>query len=166
MGHGPRYHIPFHRRAEGRTDYRRRLALLKSRTTRLVLRRSNRNLTVQFVDFAATGDLVRAEAEARELPDLGWDRATSNVPAAYLAGLLAGKRAKAAGVGKAVLDLGRAVPHAGGVLFAALAGVLEAGVEVPHGEDILPADGRIQGAHMQLPADRFAAVKAKIEEVV
>ncbi|HID74143.1 MAG TPA: 50S ribosomal protein L18, partial [Thermoplasmata archaeon] len=49
MAHGPRYHVPYRRRREGRTDYRRRLALLSSRMTRAVVRRSGRHITVQFV---------------------------------------------------------------------------------------------------------------------
>lgn len=164
MAQGPRYRIPFHRRSTGQTDYRARLALLKSRKTRLVVRRSLKNVIVQFVDYDAKGDRVRAEAESRELKGLGWDRATANLPAAYLTGLLAARRAKAAGVEEAVLDIGRQVPQGGGVLFAALRGVVEADIDVPHGDDILPADERVQGAHIGLPEGLVDGIKVKIQE--
>src|SRR5688572_29691307 len=128
-GQGPRYKPAFRRRRTGQTDFTKRLALLKGRTTRLVVRRSNRAVTVQFVDFDPTGDVVRATATSRDLVAHGWDSSLASTPAAYLTGLLAGRRAKKAGVSWAVLDIGRQEPVAGGRLFAALKGVLDAGVD-------------------------------------
>src|SRR5687768_18409510 len=98
MANGPRYHVQFRRRREGRTDYRTRLALLRSGEHRVVVRKTLRNVIVQVVAFDPTGDKVVASAEARELAKLGWTGYTRNTPSAYLTGLLAGMRAKAAGV--------------------------------------------------------------------
>lgn len=173
MAHGPLYHVKFRRRREGRTDYRRRLALLKSGKARVVVRRSNRNVTVQFVHYSEAGDVIVSQAQATELKKLGWNGHTSNTPAAYLAGLLAGKRYLDSGnaveadeeENHAVLDLGRQVPKRGGLIFAALAGVLESGVRVPHGGDVLPADERIRGEH--LPGEnRAAAFAATFEQIM
>ena len=36
----------------------------------------------------------------------------------------------------------------GGVLFATVAGMTDAGLEVPHGEDVLPEEDRILGKHI------------------
>lgn len=165
MADGPRYRVQFRRRREGRTDYRRRLALLKSEEARVVVRTSLRNVRVQIIAFDAAGDRVVAQAEARELSKLGWNGYTRNVPSAYLTGLLAGKRARATGVAQAVLDLGRQLPQKGGRLFAALQGVVDAGVEVPHGDEVAPAEDRLRGAHISDEvASNFDAVKSKIEE--
>ena len=71
MAHGPLYRVAFRRRREGKTDYRRRLALLKSRETRVVVRSTNSNIIVQFVDYTEQGDLVGATAQAGELPEMG-----------------------------------------------------------------------------------------------
>ena len=46
MSQGPRYRIKLRRRREGRTDYRHRLALLKSGETRIAVRRSLKNIRV------------------------------------------------------------------------------------------------------------------------
>src|SRR5581483_2319667 len=111
MGEGPRYKVAFRRRRTGQTDYGRRLKLLKGRTTRVVVRRSNRAITVQFVDYDPKGDVVRATASSRDLVAHGWDASLGSTPAAYLTGLLAGKRAKKAGIEEAILDAGLQVPR-------------------------------------------------------
>jgi large subunit ribosomal protein L18 len=167
MAHGPIYRVAFRRRREGRTDYRTRLALLKSRSTRVVVRRTSNNTIVQFVDFDAKGDLVRAQATAMDLVALGWDKSRTATPAAYLTGLLAAQRAKAAGIESGVLDIGRMPPTAGGRVFAALKGVVDGGIEVPHGDDVLPSEDRLTGAHLgdEIPA-LVEAVKGKLSKAV
>ena len=56
MATGPRYKVPFRRRREGRTDYRHRAALLRGKLPRAVVRKSNRNITVQLVTYDDKGD--------------------------------------------------------------------------------------------------------------
>jgi large subunit ribosomal protein L18 len=164
MAHGARYHTPFRRRREGRTDYKRRLALLKSRQPRVVVRRSNTNVRVQVVGYSPAGDQVLASADGRELEGLGLQGTSAkSLPAAYLTGVLAGKRAKEAGVTGAVLDLGRQVPSKGGRVFAALAGVVQAGLEVPHDEDVLPDEDRLRGEHLEgFDSNQVETVKNRI----
>lgn len=164
MAHGPLYRVPFRRRREGKTDYRRRLALLKSGETRVVVRASNRNVIIQFVGYDESGDKVVAQAESRELAKLGYSAAGSNTPSAYLAGRLAATRAKEAGVENGVLDIGRAQPHKGGVLFGALKGVVDGGIAVPAGEGVFPAEERIRAEH--LGNDKAAAFAASYERIV
>lgn len=163
MSVGPRTRVPFRRRREGRTDYRSRLALLKSGETRVVVRRTNGNVIVQFVDWAEEGDKVLASATARELAKMGWSHSPKSTPAAYLTGLLAGQRAAQQGIADAVLDIGRHAPVRGSKVFAALKGVLDAGVDVPHGDEerIFPAEERVTGSFLDQKKD-FDAVRAKI----
>ena len=161
MATGPRTRVAFRRRREGRTDYRARLGLLKSGETRVVVRRTNGNVIVQFVDWAETGDMVKATAVGQELAKMGWKGSAKSTPAAYMTGLLAGKRAKAAGIEDAVLDMGRHAPVHGSKVFAALKGVLDAGVWVPHSDDIFPSEDRLTGAFLGQQKE-FEAVKAAI----
>lgn len=164
MGEGPRYRVAFRRRREGRTDYRRRLALVKSGEHRMVVRKTLRNVTVQLVRYDETGDVVAAQAQATELADHGWTGYTENAPAAYLTGLLAAKRAKEAGVEKAILDIGRRPPVAGSNVFAALAGALDGGLKIPHGDGVLPHGTRLRGDHLGKPeaVQAFESARAKI----
>ena len=113
-----------------------------------MLRRSNKNVSIQFTEFGMEGDKILATASTKDLRAMGWEHSCSSIPAAYLAGYLAGKRAIAEGIEYAVLDLGMQNPRAGGVLFAAVAGMCDAGVEIPHGEDVYPSEERLRGAHI------------------
>ncbi len=148
MAHGPRYRVPRRRRREQRTDYERRLALLKSGKTRAVVRRQNQNTIVQFIDYDPDGDIVRTQATAHDLEAQGWDEHTGNLPAAYLTGLLAGSRALEAGIEEAVLDLGLHKPAPRSGVFSALKGLIDAGLDIPHGEAVLPSDERAHGEHI------------------
>jgi len=163
MSTGPRYRVPFRRRREGKTDYRHRAALLRGRTVRLVVRKSNRHVRVQFIDYQEKGDNVVASAVSKELEKLGWTRSGKSTPGAYLTGMLAGKRAKDKGLEDAVLDIGLREPTKGAVVFAVLKGVIDAGIEVPHSDDMLPSKDRLSGKHMKEDvAAMFESTKGKI----
>jgi len=149
MAQGPSYRVPFRRRREGKTDYRSRRALVLSRLPRLVTRRTLKHTIVQIVKAEATGDQVIVSAHSRELAKTyGWQGGCGNVPAAYLTGLLCGFRAVVHGVKKAVLDIGLQSPSRGARVFAALKGILDAGVTVPHSKSMLPDETRISGKHV------------------
>jgi large subunit ribosomal protein L18 len=156
------YLVPFKRRRENKTNYRKRLALLKSKKTRLVIRRSLSNISVQFINFMPAGDQTVAEANSTELKKLGWIR-TGNVPASYLTGLLAGKKAKNKKIEEAVLDMGLQISTKGSRIYAALKGVLDSGIKVPCSEEILPSEDRIRGKHISKDLEKqFDEVKNKI----
>ena len=138
------YRVPFRRRRDGLTNYRYRDKLLRSGLHRAVVRKSLKSISVQFVEFDPAGDRVVASANALELKKLGWQGSTSNTSAAYFAGLLAGTRAKEKKIGKAVLDIGLQTPSKGSRVFSALKGIIDAGIDVPHGPEILPKDERIK----------------------
>lgn len=149
MATGPSYRVPFRRRKEGKTDYRSRRALVLSRLPRLVVRLTLNHIIVQIVKAEVAGDKVVASAHSRELAKTyGWQGNCRNVPAAYLTGLLCGFKATVYGVKKAVLDIGLHSPSRGARVFAALKGVLDSGVTVPHSENMLPEETRISGRHI------------------
>ncbi len=168
MATGPRYRVQFRRRRQGKTDYRYRLRLLKSGSARAVVRNSLRQTRVQIIKFDLTGDQVMIAGSSSELLKFGWKGTVSNTPSAYLTGYLTGLRAKGKGIEEAVLDIGLANPSKGSKVFASLKGMLDAGVQIPHSEGILPNMVRIQGSHIPNRGEEISAlfetVKAKIEE--
>lgn len=148
MARGSSYRVPLRRRREGKTDYQARKALVLSGKPRLVARCALKNATAQIVVAKPYGDEVLASAHSRELKKkYGWKAPTGNVPAAYLTGLLCGLKAKAKGVEEAILDIGLIAPTRGARIFAALNGVLDAGVEVPHNEEKIIKE-RAEGTHI------------------
>ena len=154
MATGPRYTVPLRRRREGRTDYHQRLRLLKSGKPRLVARKSNRHVRAQLVTTGPGGDNTIASAVSSDLEEYGWAAPTANMPAAYLTGLLAGKRAIEAGLEAAVLDIGLNSPTPGSKVFAVQEGVIDAGLEVPHNDDVLADWARTRGEHIAEYADQ------------
>ena len=164
MAYGPRYKVNFRRRREGRTEFRLSLRVLRARVPRAGGRLSLRNARVQFIDFDFAGDKVLAQASSKELTKLGWTAATGNIPASYLTGYLAGKRALANGVEQAVLDIGQKVPAKGSNVFAALKGMVDAGVDIPYGEGVFPSDDRLAGKHISEDIEKMIEeVKSRME---
>ncbi len=148
MATGPRYTVPMRRRREARTDYHQRLRLLKSGKPRLVARTSNKHVRAQLIALGPQGDQTLAAAHSGDLADHGWEAPTGNLPAAYLTGVLAGRRAVEAGVEDAVLDIGLNSPTPGSQVFAVQEGAIDAGLEVPHNDDVLADWDRTRGEHI------------------
>ncbi|HYB07677.1 MAG TPA: 50S ribosomal protein L18 [Nitrososphaerales archaeon] len=151
-------HVPLlRRRREGVTDYRARKRAITSQRPLLVVRISNKNVSSQFVRPTAKGDVVLSSAHSRELAKQGWNGSLKSTPACYLLGLLAGKKALAAGVKEAVAYNG-VVPFIRGSRIAALLkGVVDAGVAVPVGEEAFPNEDRLSGKSIGDYATKLAA---------
>jgi len=152
----------FRRKRQGKTDYRLRLRLIGSGKTRLVVRRTNKNIIVQFVDYSKKGDLVRNSSHTKELKKYGWSGATRNVYCGYLVGLLAGRKALKNEIKSAILDIGLEKSVKGGILYAVLKGVLDSGINIPHSEDVLPNEKRLKGEHAAEYSKKLGDRKNKV----
>jgi large subunit ribosomal protein L18 len=132
MAHGKNQRLRFKRRRDGETDYRRRMKLLRGETPRAVVRISNTQTICQLVEFNPDGDIVIASVNGKTLVDkYSWpeDASRKSIPASYL-------------------DIGLSASSKGSRVFAALKGMIDAGLEIPHGEDVLPDEDRINGMHI------------------
>ncbi|MBC8225211.1 50S ribosomal protein L18 [Candidatus Bathyarchaeota archaeon] len=155
MARGPRYRVSYRRRREAKTDYRVRRIMATSGRNRFVVRSSNKNITIQLVTSKIEGDFVHTQANSSELEKFGWLGGKKNTSAAYLLGLLAGKKALSIGIDAAILDLGLTRPTKGAKVFAAVKGALDAGLEIPCDSDIIPELGRIEGRSVSEYAASF-----------
>lgn len=164
MSKGPRYRVKPRRRREGKTDYRKRLGLLRSHKTRMVVRKTNNQTIVQFVKYKESGDNIIAQAVSNELKNnFNWKYSTSNTPSAYVTGFLAANRAIDEGVKESVLDIGRQRPVKGSKVFASLKGALDAGITILHDEKKIPSEDRILGKHIdEKIATEVDTIKKKI----
>jgi large subunit ribosomal protein L18 len=165
MATGSRYFVPFRRRREGKTDYYQRTRLVVSDEPRMVVRKTNRHIIVQLVTAEMDGDRTLVAANSAELEKYGYKGSTSSTPAAYLTGMLFAVKAKKAQQESAILDIGlnRATP--GARVFAALKGAVEAGLAIPHGEEILPSDERAKGAHIAAYNKNAGDIVKNVEQV-
>ncbi len=131
----------------------------------MVVRKTNRHIIIQLVTAEMDGDRTLVAANSAELETYGYSGSTSNTPAAYLTGMLFAIKAKKADYGRAILDIGlnRATP--GARVFAALKGAVEAGLDVPHGDKILPSDERAKGAHIAAYNKNAGDIVTLVEKV-
>jgi large subunit ribosomal protein L18 len=110
-----------------------------------VIRKTLTSTIAQIVKYDENGDKTLISANSSELKKLGWKMNTSNVPAAYLTGMLLAKKAKAKKINEAIVDLGLATPTKGSKIFAALKGAVDNGLNIPHSEDIFPSNEQVNG---------------------
>ena len=66
------YLVSFRRRREGKTNYKKRLALVKSGLPKLVVRKSNRYIVCQLIQFDPRGDKVLLHVNSKQLEKFGW----------------------------------------------------------------------------------------------
>ncbi|MFH0868464.1 MAG: 50S ribosomal protein L18 [Candidatus Woesearchaeota archaeon] len=139
--------VQFRRKRDGATNYRKRLKILSSNKPRLVVRKSLNNIQAMIVVYNKKGDIVKVSSHSSNLKKFGWVYGTGNLPAAYLVGLLLGKRASEK-IKDAILDIGLNKPVRGSKIYAVLAGALDAGLNIPHSKEILPSKERLMGKHI------------------
>ena len=146
MAKGPAYRVPYRRRREKKTDYAARRILATSDRPRFVVRISNKTIQVQVTRSEIEGDYELAKASSYELKNkYGWIASGKNIPAAYLIGYIAGKKALEAGIKIANLDLGLKKATNGNKIFAVVQVANDAGLEIPVDSDIVPSPESMNG---------------------
>ena len=157
--------LPLKRRRTEKTDYRSRLALLRSEKPRIVIRITNANVNIQLVKFDLKDfrELTEFSYNSKKLSDFGWEYSKKSIPAAYLSGLVFGLMCKKNKIEEGVVDLGLIRITKGNKVFSVVRGCLDAKLKVPHSEDNFPSEDRIKGEHIsEEMSKKFGEVKQKI----
>lgn len=141
--------LTFRRKTEGKTNYKKRLKLLKSQTPRLVVRLSNKKILTQITSYFPSGDRVILNVTSGDLRKIGWNYSLSNIPAAYLTGLLIGRKALSKKIKDVVPDIGFHTPVKGSKIYSVLKGVVDAKVNLPCDPSIFPSQERLTGEHVK-----------------
>lgn len=160
------------RRRQAKTDYRKRLVLLKGNSPRLVVRKTNKYIILQIIESKNAEDKVLYSVNTKELLKLGWPEekkgSLKSISASYLGGLLLGKKAKALKQ-RVILDTGLIPNTKGSRVYAVVKGLADSGIEINYNEKVMPSEDRIQGKHIQLnikPIIDKIGVKVKIKEKI
>lgn len=157
--------VPYRRKREGKTNYKKRLELLKGRQNRLIVRRTNTQIIIQIAQYNPDGDKILLTTQSTELKKLGWNHSFKNTPAAYLAGLLTAKKAKEKKIQNAILDLGLQTPLKGNKLYATLKGAIDGGLKIPANQEIFPKEERIKGDHVAKYNDKHKTISADFDKL-
>lgn len=157
------------RRKEHKTDYLKRIKLLKSNSPRIVLRKTNRYLISQYVESKNAQDKTIFGTNSKILIKYGWPKnlkgSLKTLPAAYLTGLLMGIKISEKKLKKPIMDLGMIRSLHKNRMFAFLKGMKDSGIEIKCDKDSLPDEGRIRGKHLKQDFSKtFEEIKSKIEK--
>ena len=146
-----------------KTNYRKRKIMLMGKRDFVSVHITNENIQVQILKPIISGDKVLASAHSRFLIKDGWKGSRKNIPAAYLTGYLAGKKAVSKGVKNAILYSGtRRYTQR---MAAVLKGIIDSGLEVPANTETFPPENRINGEHLKVKND-VSSFKTKIDSEV
>ena len=148
---------------EQKTNYKKRGTMLMGKREFISVNISNQNTLVQILKPEIAGDKVIASAHSRNLLEKGWKGSRKSVPAAYLTGYIAGKKAIGKGSKGAILYTG--TKKYTQRMAAALKGVIDAGIEVPANSETFPPDERINGEHLTVKND-ISQIKSSIDNEV
>lgn len=153
------------RRTENKTNYKKRLILLKGKLPRLVVRKTGKYITLQVIESQNAQDRVIYFASTKELVKFGWPKeklgSLKSITASYLCGLVLGKKAKELKK-KLVLDTGLNPSTKGSRIYAAVKGVSDSGLKIEFNEKVIPSKERIEGKNNNLN-EIFNKVKGAIK---
>ena len=148
---------------EEKTNYKKRGTMLMGKRDFITVNISNENTQVQILKPEISGDRVIASAHSRLLLEKGWKGSRKSVPAAYLTGYIAGKKALGKGSKGAILYSG--TKKYTQRMAAALKGVIDAGLEVPANSETFPQEERIKGEHLTVKND-IVKIKSALDSEV
>lgn len=156
------------RRRENKTNYLKRLKLLKSDKPRIVFRKTNKLLIAQYVISDEAKDKIVFGLASKELLRNGWPEnfkgSLKSIPAAYLTGYLVAKKILEKKLETPIIDFGMQKTTHKTKIFGFLKGLIDGGIEISCPEEAFPEDERIQGAKMKEDFTKtFNLIKSKLE---
>jgi large subunit ribosomal protein L18 len=132
------------RRLQRKTDYKARLALLKSNSPRLIIRKTNSYIITQIVETKQAQDKIIIGITSKILLSKGWPKnltgSLKSIPAAYCTGFLLGKELKKHKIEKVILDIGMHRNIHRSRIFAAVKGFIDSGQFLKHNPEALPKE--------------------------
>lgn len=156
------------RRRENKTDYLKRIKLLKSGRPRIVFRKTNKYIIAQLVQNKEAQDSVEMGITSKELTKYGWPEKTKgnlkSTSAAYLTGFLFGKKVLSSKNKNPIIDFGMYKTIHKSKVYAFIKGLIDAGLKIECGKECFPDEKRISGEHMKIKIP-FKEIKSQIEKL-
>ena len=157
------------RRKENKTDYGKRVGLLKSGFPRVVFRKTNRYITTQYVTSKEAQDKVEFGLTSKDLLKHGWPKefqgSLKSIPAAYLTGFLFGKKIIEKKLKMPIIDIGMTRNIHKNKVFGFLKGLKDSGVDIKCEEKYYPDENRIKGKHLKNDFSKtFEEIKLKMQK--
>ncbi|MFH1503074.1 MAG: 50S ribosomal protein L18 [Candidatus Diapherotrites archaeon] len=156
------------RRRENKTDYLKRLKLLKGEKPRIVFRKTNRYILAQYIISKEAQDKVLVGMNSKELNNYGWPKnaqgSLKSITASYLIGYLIGKKISAKKLENPILDSGMNRVLHKNKIYAFLKGLIDSEVKISCKKELFPEESRIKGEHLKSKIP-FQEIKSKMEKL-
>jgi large subunit ribosomal protein L18 len=156
------------RRKENRTDYLKRLKLLKGDKPRVIFRKTNRYIISEYIKSEEAQDSVVFGFDSRKLKEYGWpdnsQGSLKSITASYLIGYLTGKMIIKQKLEAPILDAGMNRAIHKNKIYAFLKGIIDAGIKINCKKEFFPEDSRINGEHLKNKIP-FNEIKSKIDKL-
>jgi large subunit ribosomal protein L18 len=150
------------RRRQSKTDYLKRIKLLKSRKPRIVFRKTNKYVIAQYVISKEARDSIKIGITSKVLLKYGWPKekigSLKSLSASYLIGYLMGKKILKNKLQEPIVDFGMIRTIHKTKVFAFLKGLIDSGIKIPCKEEIFPEEKRIIKEDI-----KFNEIKSKID---
>lgn len=158
------------RRREYKTDYAKRIKLLKGGSPRIVFRKTNKYVIGQYIVSKESQDKTSFGFSSKKLIDFGWPKELKNslksIPASYLLGFLIGNKIKKEKLKTPIIDFGMSRMVHKTRVYAFLKGLSDAGIGSPNKKDIFPDEEKIKGKFLKEDfTSNFETIKSKIGEL-
>ncbi|MAG79169.1 50S ribosomal protein L18 [Candidatus Pacearchaeota archaeon] len=157
------------RRKENKTDYLKRIKLLKNNSPRITFRKTNKYVISQYITSKQAQDKIKIGVNSKQLIKYGWPKefegSLKSIPASYLTGFLIGKTILKEKLETPTIDFGMIRPLHKTRIYAFLKGLIDSGIEIKHKKDIFPDEEKIKGKYMKKDFSQiFNEIKLKIEK--
>lgn len=156
------------RRKENKTDYNKRLKLLKGEKPRIVFRKTNRFIISEYTLSKEAQDKTLFGFDSRKLNEYGWPKdaqgSLKSITAAYLTGYLTGKTVLKKKLENPILDTGMSRVIHKNKIYAFLKGIIDAGIKIECKKEFFPEESRIKGEHLKNKIP-FNEIKLKIDKM-
>jgi large subunit ribosomal protein L18 len=156
------------RRKENKTDYLKRLKLLKGEKPRIIFRKTNRYIISEYITSKEAQDSVVFGFDSRKLEEYGWPKnaqgSLKSVTASYFTGYLTGKNIIKKKLDMPILDAGMNRAIHKNKIFAFLKGLIDSGIKINCKKEFFPQEERIKGEHLKNKIP-FSEIKSKIDKL-
>ncbi|MEK6833050.1 MAG: 50S ribosomal protein L18 [Nanoarchaeota archaeon] len=156
------------RRKENKTDYLKRLKLLKGEKPRIIFRKTNRYIISEYIESKEAQDKVIIGFDSRKLNEYGWPKdaqgSLKSITASYLTGYLIGKTIIKEKLENPILDSGMNRVLHKNKIYAFIKGLIDSGIKINCKKEFFPEELRIKGQHLKhkIPFDE---IKLKIDKL-
>ncbi|MCK9597228.1 hypothetical protein M0R19_08655 [Candidatus Pacearchaeota archaeon] len=159
------------RQKQAKTDYHKRIKLLKGNSPRITFRKTNKYITTQYIISKEALDKIEIGITSKKLLDYGWPKESEgslkSIPASYFTGMLMGKLIIQKNLPKnPIIDIGMTRNVHKSKIYGFLKGLIDAGIIIKCDKKFFPTEETIKGKNMKKDISKiFDKIKSSMNSI-